>query len=134
MPSKEVYQKKPDYWREYNARYRKEHPALQIRARQYVAKWYQEHKEERKEYLKEYSKGYRAKHTKGERKGRGNVCEVCGETTPCLLNVHHIIPRSIGGDDTMENKITVCVNCHRMIHRGKILLLKKGKLKKGVVK
>ena len=31
---------------------------------------------------------------------------------------HHIILKSQGGEDTLENLITLCINCHDKVHRG----------------
>jgi len=33
------------------------------------------------------------------------------------LTVHHIIPRSAGGTDNLDNLITLCRECHDAIHR-----------------
>lgn len=35
-----------------------------------------------------------------------------------FLEVHHRIPLSEGGDDTVENAIALCPNCHRWMHHG----------------
>ncbi len=37
-------------------------------------------------------------------------CEACGVIE--FLDVHHIYPRSLGGDDTEENLIVLCRSCH----------------------
>jgi 5-methylcytosine-specific restriction endonuclease McrA len=50
-----------------------------------------------------------------ERDGWG--CQVCG--TLRNLQVHHIKFRSRGGSDLEENLITLCVECHAKIHRGR---------------
>ena len=42
-------------------------------------------------------------------------CQRCGSIDQ--LQVHHIQPRSRLGDDTAENLIALCVECHRKIHR-----------------
>ena len=42
-------------------------------------------------------------------------CELCGSTW--LLQVHHKRPKSVGGDDTPDNLICVCGNCHIMLHQ-----------------
>jgi len=55
------------------------------------------------------------------------VCEKCKKKAPFLkdidgspfLEVHHIIPLSEGGDDTTDNAIALCPNCHRHAHYGK---------------
>lgn len=33
-----------------------------------------------------------------------------------FVEVHHIIPLSEGGDDTPENAVALCPNCHRFLH------------------
>ncbi|WP_219845142.1 MULTISPECIES: NUDIX domain-containing protein [unclassified Paenibacillus] len=51
------------------------------------------------------------------------VCEKCKKPAPFLrkdftpyLEVHHVKPLSEGGDDTVENAMAVCPNCHRAAH------------------
>jgi 5-methylcytosine-specific restriction endonuclease McrA len=39
----------------------------------------------------------------------------CGATR--WLDIHHVVPRSLGGKDTLENLTTVCSAHHRMIHK-----------------
>lgn len=54
------------------------------------------------------------------------VCEFCKQDAPFLrakdkspyLEVHHKIKLADGGDDTIDNAIAVCPNCHRMLHYG----------------
>lgn len=54
------------------------------------------------------------------------VCEGCGSKAPFkrnadgspYLEVHHKKHLSEGGDDTVENAIAVCPNCHRREHFG----------------
>jgi 5-methylcytosine-specific restriction protein A len=53
-------------------------------------------------------------------------CEKCRQPAPFqkakdntpYLEVHHVIPLSKGGEDTIENAIAVCPNCHRKEHFG----------------
>lgn len=53
-------------------------------------------------------------------------CEQCKKPAPFLresdktpyLEVHHIIRLADGGDDTVENAIALCPNCHRKAHYG----------------
>ena len=53
-------------------------------------------------------------------------CENCKNNAPFTrksngtpyLEVHHVIPLSEDGDDTVENTIALCPNCHRQIHYG----------------
>ncbi len=42
-------------------------------------------------------------------------CQLCGRLAD--LHIHHIHPRSRLGDDAEENLITLCIHCHRDIHR-----------------
>lgn len=54
------------------------------------------------------------------------VCENCGADAPFLrlsngqpyLEVHHKVPLSKGGDDSVENALALCPNCHRRQHYG----------------
>lgn len=55
------------------------------------------------------------------------TCERCGAAAPFIrasdgtpyLEVHHKIRLADGGEDTVENAIAVCPNCHRELHFGK---------------
>ena len=52
------------------------------------------------------------------------VCERCKKPAPFArrsdgtpyLEVHHRIPLAVGGEDTVENAIALCPNCHRAAH------------------
>ena len=54
------------------------------------------------------------------------VCERCGSPAPFrkqsdqspYLEVHHTVPLSQGGADTVDNTEAVCPNCHREAHYG----------------
>jgi len=54
------------------------------------------------------------------------TCESCNSEAPFLrvktmepyLEVHHRVPLASGGEDTVENAIAVCPNCHRRLHYG----------------
>lgn len=59
------------------------------------------------------------------RRAKG-VCEVCtlpapflrrGDKTP-YLEVHHRVQLAKGGEDTLENALAICPNCHRQAHFG----------------
>ena len=50
-------------------------------------------------------------------------CELCGSRRG--LEVHHIIPFSLGGDDSAENLIALCQSCHAKL-TPKSLLIKLG--------
>lgn len=63
------------------------------------------------------------------------TCQCCG-TKKGTLHVHHIVYRSQGGTDTLDNLIVLCEKCHKMLHEGKLLEFEiklKGK-KKGQLK
>jgi len=51
------------------------------------------------------------------------VCELCNQKAPFnkpngkpYLEVHHIHQLADGGEDTTENAVALCPNCHRMMH------------------
>jgi 5-methylcytosine-specific restriction endonuclease McrA len=44
-----------------------------------------------------------------EQKG---FCADCG-LKPKKLEIHHIIPQSMGGPDTEDNAVGLCPNCHQ---------------------
>jgi 5-methylcytosine-specific restriction protein A len=54
------------------------------------------------------------------------ICEGCGATAPFTrksnhtpyLEVHHKVPLAEEGEDTVENAIALCPNCHRQKHFG----------------
>jgi 5-methylcytosine-specific restriction protein A len=55
----------------------------------------------------------------------GGTCEGCGQSAPFqradgtpYLEVHHRRHLSDGGEDTVENAIALCPNCHRERHYG----------------
>jgi 5-methylcytosine-specific restriction protein A len=51
------------------------------------------------------------------------VCELCEQPAPFnkkngepYLEVHHVKQLADGGDDTIENTVALCPNCHRKVH------------------
>lgn len=51
------------------------------------------------------------------------VCDLCGEEGPFLdrhgvpfLETHHIVWLSEGGEDSINNAVALCPNCHRKMH------------------
>jgi 5-methylcytosine-specific restriction protein A len=54
-------------------------------------------------------------------------CEQCKNPAPFMrekdgspyLEVHHVIQLSKGGEDSVENALALCPNCHRELHYGK---------------
>jgi hypothetical protein len=59
---------------------------------------------------------------------RKDACDMCGANEE--LRLHHIVPVSWGGDSSKENCITLCENCHRIVHRKLALLLNRSLLLK----
>lgn len=49
---------------------------------------------------------------------RGSYCEICKYDNINVLQVHHIIERSNGGNDEPKNLLLLCPNCHYTIHYG----------------
>lgn len=56
-------------------------------------------------------------------KQSNGVCEACDLPAPFIksngepyLEVHHVLPLAEGGSDTVNNTVSVCPNCHRMLH------------------
>jgi len=55
------------------------------------------------------------------------ICERCGNPAPFMkakdgspyLEVHHKVQLADDGEDTVENAIGLCPNCHRKLHFGK---------------
>jgi 5-methylcytosine-specific restriction protein A len=53
-------------------------------------------------------------------------CQNCLQSAPFsrrsdgspYLEVHHRVPLAIGGEDTVDNAIALCPNCHREAHYG----------------
>lgn len=51
---------------------------------------------------------------------RDNYTCQCCKTKKGTLHVHHIVYRSNGGSDKMENLITLCEDCHKKLHDGEL--------------
>ncbi|MBX3036854.1 MAG: HNH endonuclease [Anaerolineales bacterium] len=53
------------------------------------------------------------------------VCELCSnkgyktDSVDNYLEVHHVIPLSSGGPDTISNAVAICETCHGKLHRAK---------------
>lgn len=48
-----------------------------------------------------------------------STCQCCkrgGEQYVDILDYHHILPVFLGGEDTPENGMMLCVSCHRLVH------------------
>ena len=67
---------------------------------------------------------------------RDNYTCQCCKTKKGTLQAHHIVYRSNGGADTLDNLITICEACHKKLHDGELQLFESkinGK-KKGTLK
>ena len=59
------------------------------------------------------------KEAKKLRKGvvrEGSACEVCGYSFSPILQIHHIVPIALGGNNSKDNIACLCPNCHKEIH------------------
>lgn len=63
---------------------------------------------------------YIAEYAKKRAKG---ICQLCGDTAPFTdkkgmpyLESHHVIWLANGGEDSIENTVALCPNCHRKMH------------------
>ena len=48
------------------------------------------------------------------------TCQLCGSYRH--LQIHHIKPRSRGGDNSEANLLTLCSDCHAEVHNRNLLL------------
>lgn len=47
---------------------------------------------------------------------RLDFCALCGAKDPAALEHHHYKPKALGGDDDDRNLLTLCGECHGMVH------------------
>lgn len=60
-------------------------------------------------------------HRNAQRMGRErdyNTCQICGSTHS--VEGHHIFDYSMGGAAHMDNIVSLCHDCHRKVHEGRI--------------
>ena len=43
-------------------------------------------------------------------------CEICGNEDQRTIMTHHIVPKSFQGDNSEDNLMFLCANCHKIIH------------------
>lgn len=53
------------------------------------------------------------------KKQDGYECEICGAISQTAQG-HHVIPYRDAGPADLSNMMTLCVDCHRAYHSGKI--------------
>ena len=51
-----------------------------------------------------------------------------------IKNYHHIVPRTEGGSNTVDNIAGLCLECHEKVHKNSDYIKKLQKLKKGLKK
>ena len=56
------------------------------------------------------------------------TCQCCGKKN-CRVEAHHIVFRSKNGSNDLNNYVTLCEDCHKAVHLGKIDLKLQGKCK-----
>lgn len=44
-------------------------------------------------------------------------CYICGFNCKPILIMHHIIPVGIGGGNDLSNVVSLCPNCHAIVHK-----------------
>lgn len=47
---------------------------------------------------------------------RGGVCQLCQNNNFAILQAHHIVEKSNGGSDDLENLMLLCPTCHALQH------------------
>ena len=52
-------------------------------------------------------------------------CRHCNDRNG--VHPHHVIYKSHGGEDAMDNLVTICAGCHRAHHDGKLKITAGGK-------
>jgi hypothetical protein len=60
--------------------------------------------------------------TENLKSGRCSVCSSEGET-----EIHHIVPKSLGGPDSLSNLIELCLPCHNKVHKQKFMWRQKAR-------
>lgn len=50
---------------------------------------------------------------------QGSECYVCKLDHAPMLEIHHILPLKDGGDNSLDNLVPLCPNCHRLAHISK---------------
>lgn len=66
-----------------------------------------------------------AAHTRAQRAGRVrdlNTCQICG--TQERVQGHHIFDHQYSGAAHVDNIVSLCHDCHKEVHKGKIDIIK----------
>jgi rubrerythrin len=80
----------------------------------------QERKEKQKAYEDQVRREWVDRDEYGKLRQRvlerdNHTCQNCGAKKPSKFHTHHIDKRREGGPDTMDNLITVCPPCHKVV-------------------
>ncbi len=65
------------------------------------------------------------RHVRAQKEGKirdGYVCQICGSRY--CAEGHHVIDYQFGGAPDKNNIVTLCRNCHKKVHGGKVMLIK----------
>lgn len=46
----------------------------------------------------------------------GSRCYVCGYNFAQILEIHHVMPIKDGGNNSLDNLVSLCPTCHRLVH------------------
>lgn len=64
-------------------------------------------------------------HVRAQKYGRerdSGICQICGSQHK--PEGHHVIDYQYGGNATTDNIVTLCHDCHKEVHRGKVDLVR----------
>ncbi len=92
------------------------HVKIQSKANPYDPKWSEYFKNRRILLVKENFKGHKTLLELWTR--QGGTCPICKEpiTEEIGWNIHHLLPKAIGGTDGLHNLVLLHSNCHRQVH------------------
>jgi hypothetical protein len=61
---------------------------------------------------------------------QGGICPVCGEKLMSGIDLHHVVSKSKGGSDNVDNLVALHEDCHTKLHKENLKLSKNGFVKK----
>jgi len=77
------------------------------------------HKQQKKRSIPKKKKVKKKSNLKKRVLMADGFCQYCGSNN--AVSAHHIIFKSQGGDDSLDNLICLCFDCHRAVHDGRYL-------------
>jgi 5-methylcytosine-specific restriction endonuclease McrA len=108
-----------------------------IRYREYQQRYHKKYRKDNRDYFFNYLKNWKIQNPKlvleyrtlllynltlEQYKKITEKCYICGFRE--LVHCHHIVPKSQGGKDTINNYIGLCPNHHFLVHFKKYKLIK----------